>query len=53
MNIKKIYKDQPDSFKFNNDNLETANKIISNYPKERQQSSVMALLYLVQKQHNN
>ena len=53
MSKKKISKNQPDSFEFNSDNLKTANKIISNYPKEKQQSAVMALLYIAQSQNNN
>tara|TARA_Y100000590_G_scaffold411286_1_gene505166 strand:+ start:189 stop:797 length:609 start_codon:yes stop_codon:yes gene_type:complete len=53
MSIKKISKDQPKSFKFSQINLDAANKIISNYPEGKQQSAVMALLYLAQKQNNN
>jgi len=53
MNIKKISKEQPESFEFDSKNLETANKIISNYPDGKQQSAVMALLYLAQRQNDN
>ena len=53
MSIKKISKEQPESFEFDNKNLETANKIISNYPVGKQQSAVMALLYLAQRQNDN
>ena len=53
MSIKKISKVQPKDFEFNSTNLETANKIIKRYPKGKQQSAVMALLYLVQSQNNN
>ena len=53
MSIKKISKDQPENFKFNNKNLEAAEKVISNYPKGKQQSAVMALLYIAQRQNNN
>ena len=53
MSLKKISKDQPDSFKFNSKSLSTAEKIISNYPKGKQQSAVMALLYIAQRQNNN
>ena len=53
MSIKKISKDQPDKFEFNEENLQIANKIIQNYPDGKQQSAVMALLYLAQKQNNN
>jgi len=53
MSIKKISKEQPDKFEFNKKNLEIAIKIISNYPKGKQQSAVMALLYISQRQNNN
>ena len=53
MSIKKISKEQPDKFEFNKKNKETANKIILNYPEKRQQSAVMPLLYLAQKQNFN
>ena len=53
MSIKKISKKQPDIFKFNEKNLEIAKKIISNYPEGKQQSAVMALLYIAQKQNDN
>ena len=53
MNIKKISKEQPDTFEFNNKNLESAKKMILNYPEGKQQSAVMALLYLAQRQNDN
>ena len=53
MNIKKISKEQPDKFEFTLDNLEKVKKVIKKYPNGKQQSAVMALLYLVQKQNNN
>ena len=53
MTIKKISKEQPESFEFNSDNLELAKKIINNYPNDKQQSAVMSLLYIAQKQNNN
>ena len=53
MSIKKISKDQPSIFEFSKTNLEKANDIIKNYPNGKQQSSVMALLYLAQKQNDN
>tara|TARA_B100000965_G_C19253822_1_gene609970 strand:- start:52 stop:660 length:609 start_codon:yes stop_codon:yes gene_type:complete len=53
MSIKKISKDQPEKFEFNSDNLELSKIIINKYPKGKQQSAVMPLLYLVQKQNNN
>ena len=53
MSIKKISKEQPDKFEFTSDNLEKARKVIKKYPDGKQQSAVMSLLYLVQKQNNN
>jgi len=53
MSLKKISKDQPESFEFNNKSLEAAKKIISNYPNGKQQSAVMALLYIAQRQNDN
>ena len=53
MSIKKISKNQPDNFKFTKKSLEHANKIISNYPDDKKQSAVMALLYIAQRQNNN
>ena len=53
MSIKKISKDQPEKFEFNQQNLDLAKKVISNYPENKQQSAVMALLYIAQKQNKN
>ena len=53
MSIKKVSKEQPDKFEFNSKNLEVANKIISNYPKGKQKSAVMPLLYIAQNQNDN
>ena len=53
MSLKKISKDQPDTFLFSEENLEIANNILKNYPEGKQQSGVMALLYIAQKQNNN
>ena len=53
MSVKKISKEQPDSFVFSSVNVEVAKKIISNYPDGKQQSAVMALLYIAQRQNNN
>ena len=50
---KKVSKEQPLSFEFSKKNLEEANKIIKNYPDGKQQSAVMSLLYLAQKQNEN
>tara|TARA_Y100000590_G_scaffold263064_1_gene295169 strand:+ start:956 stop:1564 length:609 start_codon:yes stop_codon:yes gene_type:complete len=53
MSIKKISKDQPENFEFNEKSMEFAKKIIANYPEGKQQSAVMALLYIAQRQNNN
>ena len=53
MSIKKIHKDQPETFEFNEKSINEAKKIISNYPAGKQQSAVMALLYIAQRQNNN
>ena len=53
MSIKKISKEQPDKFEFTLDNLEKIKKIIKKYPDGKQESAVMPLLYLAQKQNNN
>ena len=53
MSIKKIYKDQPESFVFNEKSIAKAKKIISNYPEGKQSSAVMALLYIAQRQNDN
>ena len=53
MSIKKISKEQPENFEFNSKNMEVAKKIIQNYPEGKQQSAVMALLFLAQRQNNN
>ena len=53
MSLKKISKDQPEKFEFNQESLEVAKKILSNYPNGKEKSAVMALLYIVQRQNNN
>ena len=53
MTLRRISKEQPEKFEFTNDSLTEANKIIAKYPNGKQQSAVMALLYIAQKQHDN
>ena len=53
MSLKRPAKNQPENFKFDASSLEAANNIIAKYPKGKQQSAVMALLYIAQKQNNN
>ena len=45
--------DQPASFEFSPENLETAKRIIAKYPAGRQASAVLPLLYVAQRQHQN
>ena len=53
MSLRRPAKDQPENFEFNSSSLEAANNIISKYPEGKQQSAVMALLYIAQRQNNN
>ena len=53
MSLKRPAKKQPENFEFNDVSLNEANNIVSKYPKGKQQSAVMALLYIAQKQNNN
>ena len=53
MTLRKISKDQPERFEFDSKNLEEVKKIIKKYPDGKQQSAVMSLLYLAQKQNDN
>tara|TARA_Y100000590_G_scaffold394682_1_gene474031 strand:- start:290 stop:898 length:609 start_codon:yes stop_codon:yes gene_type:complete len=53
MSLKKISKEQPKFFEFSKENLIEAKNIIKKYPKNKQASAVIALLYLVQKQNLN
>ena len=53
MSVKKIHKEQPETFQFSDKSMEAANKIVSNYPDGKQQSAVMALLYIAQRQNDN
>jgi len=53
MSLKRPAKEQPDNFEFTSASLEAAKTIVAKYPKDKQQSAVMALLYIAQKQNNN
>ncbi len=48
-----IYAEEPESFAFTEENFERAKAIVARYPVGRQQSAVMPLLTLAQKQNNN
>ena len=53
MSVKKVYKNQPENFIFTPENLKLAKEIILNYPEGKQQSAVMSLLYIAQRQNDN
>ena len=46
MSLRRPAKDQPESFEFNASSLEAANVVVAKYPEGKQQSAVMALLYI-------
>lgn len=51
--INAIHASQPEHFAFTPENLEEARRIIVRYPEGRQQSALMPLLALAQRQHGN
>ena len=53
MSLRRPAKEQPENFEFNSSSLEAANAMVAKYPDGKQQSAVMALLYIAQKQNNN
>ena len=53
MSLKRPAKDQPENFEFTSSSLNEAKNIIAKYPKGKQQSAVMALLYIAQRQNDN
>jgi len=53
MSLRRPSKEQPENFDFNPAAFEAAKSIIAKYPKDKQQSAVMALLYIAQKQNSN
>ena len=53
MSLRRPAKNQPESFKFSPSSLDAAKVIVAKYPKSKQQSAVMALLYIAQKQNDN
>ena len=53
MSMRRPSKEQPENFEFNPASLDAANSIIAKYPANKQQSAVMALLYIAQKQNSN
>ena len=53
MSLRRPAKNQPEHFEFNSSSLEAAKLMVDKYPKGKQQSAVMALLYIAQKQNDN
>ena len=53
MSLRRPSKEQPENFDFNAKSLEVAKSIVAKYPNDKQQSAVMALLYIAQKQNSN
>ena len=53
MSLRRPAKKQPENFEFNASSLEAAKSIVAKYPEGKQQSAVMALLYIAQKQNDN
>ena len=53
MSLRQPSKEQPKYFEFTSTSNEAAKAIIANYPEGKQQSAVMALLYIAQKQNSN
>ena len=53
MSLRRPSKEQPENFEFNSSSLAAAKTIVAKYPKGKQQSAVMALLYIAQKQNSN
>jgi len=50
MSVRRLAKDQPDSFAFSKETLKKAQWWIAKYPDDRKQSAVIPLLWLAQKQ---
>ena len=53
MSLKQVHSEQPKEFKFSNENLKKAEKILRKYPKKNKKSAVMPFLYLAQIQNSN
>ena len=46
MSLRRPAEDQPENFEFNSSSSDAARTIVSKYPTGKQQSAVMALLYI-------
>jgi len=53
MSLKKVHDNQPNEFKFSEENLKKVEEILKKYPSKNKKSAVMPLLYLAQKQNQN
>ena len=53
MSLKKVHDEQPEEFKFSDENLKQAELILRKYPEKNKKSAVMPFLYLAQKQNKN
>jgi len=53
MSLRRPAKEQPEKFEFNSSSLNEVKKVIAKYPEGKQQSAVMSLLYIAQKQNHN
>ncbi|MDC6469811.1 NADH-quinone oxidoreductase subunit NuoE [Candidatus Pelagibacter sp. Uisw_099_02] len=53
MTLRRPSKEQPENFEFNPASFEAVKSVMAKYPKGKEQSSVMALLYIAQKQNSN
>ncbi len=51
--FKAVHFKQPEKFEFTKENLKVVTSIIAKYPDGNQQSAIMPLLYLAQRQHDN
>ena len=52
MSVRRLAEQQPPSFEFSPENLKWAEKLIAKYPKGRQASAVIPLLWRAQEQHD-
>ena len=53
MSLKKVHDDQPNEFRFSEENLKKIEIILKRYPEKNKKSAVMPLLYLAQAQNSN
>ena len=53
MSLKKVHHNQPNDFKFTEENQNKMSEILKKYPDENKKSAVMPLLYLAQRQNDN